>query len=641
MVTKLNKKLLAFLLVVGLLFLAQKKEAIPVDDFYIEDDFQQQGYTESNWEMNPGVTYSVGQLSVSHVNGADTTYLKNLKERDIKTKVELSVSGCTAYGQTSYFTLELGNHVVYTDSITTDVAAISKDIFIELIKHTTDPDTFSVIINGEQVSTVTIPETTAMLKYSFNRNNNCGTAGPYGGVIITYLKSRPFFNCILDSNEVWVRDRFAEGTTFDITDLKYTPTKFCLDSYPAVLRDLDLGVRVAGDVTKSMVLGEAVTVPANSYIEVSYATLYQAGIMERCGLGEVWNNNKSVCEGVLVETEEVYVIIREHEYIIVGSNQHYFTNNLVIGDKSITSGQPDFVCDGTSIREAGGDCNIAQYECNEKEVCIYDSGVYKCKGTEPENWNAPEPQGCWQVDVTFDGITYTMQDSETISLNQYLDLTLYIDGHYDYITDRVDSYTNNYVLTLKNRDFLQMQAMQGTESDYWVILNDNKNMCFQLSNDLANFNSNQAGFYNKYTRFLLQSQGTEYIQTDLPLGSGTTCIPVDTTQLGEIMYEITPYFYLGNDRYFDNEKITYTYNIVNEIPTNVTIIYQDRDCNDFGCPNGGTCQLKDGAYVCVVETVVYVDSGGTPTEDTTDSNMVIILMVGLGMFVLLAVAGKK
>lgn len=280
------------------------------------------GTWETTWTIAGTTTstvYASGNLlvlSTAEYISSSATYLTNLKNKDIKTKLSFTADRCTHIDSISLheFNIHLGSETVYSYSLsTTQPTPTPIPFLIEIIKDVTDSDKFVVLVNGEAIKEITILDDEAFLSYSvYTDKNACGTGGQSSTIYIDYLKSKPYFSCEVDSDEVVVRKRFGEGSTFNKDDLdcknfKCEPTKYCPHDYPAVVRNyLARGVKsdVRGTIIYGLAKGEYFTVPQFHAYEIQWITTAVVGMQETCDpLLEYYDTNTDKCyeQGFLFE----------------------------------------------------------------------------------------------------------------------------------------------------------------------------------------------------------------------------------------------------------------------------------------------------------------------------------------------------
>ncbi len=556
------------------------------DDYLIEDDFmiESQAFqkpfhdnpscdytagTTSSWDCDDGTWATRGicnnlGCSEAEIKGNDlilqgsssggdatATYKANLKNKDIKFRVELQSNG----GGVNF-----GSHNVLSGN--------SGFHLIELIKDVVDEDKFLVLDNGEAVKEIIVSDSEANLEFYCNKKDG-GYGGPSGYIKVDWIKSKPYFSCEVSNNEVVISDFFGEGSTYDIHDLTYEATKFCPVDYPAVVRDYsEIGIKsdVRGSIIEGLTKGKSFTVPSMQSHEIRYITTYKDDMGVRCEINEVYDTQLKECVSKIFEQDyiiqmatscdqvtcneeyseycemrdDVPVCVRPYKVvekvrdkiiIKVGSDQHSFENEAVIGNKQITTSIPEFTCN------PGG-----------------------------EDHNAPFPdKDCWNVDVNYDGESYEMKEGDKVDLNDYLNLELKsITAHYEYDLGKVDSYSNLMILTI---DFDGVTS-KIIDSNYYVVKDSSREMCFDIENKLGvDFSKDQSGYSILQTVDLQNIQKPREIrEKDIPGGKTQFCIPIDTEIYGISFFEINPYFKIDDELFFDDEEIVYNYEVVDEIP---------------------------------------------------------------------------
>lgn len=583
------------------------------DDFNTEDDFtipQESKWTTdlvsrtcqagggSSKGYSGSATIQNGQyVLTSPYNDATSTvtYKTDLKQKDFKTRVTLQVNNPQFNSGSAIFTLSLGGVQIYTDSITSGNSKLgssnSKDLLIEGIKDIENPDIYHINVNGEEVKQIEVKSDTALLSYTVN-NQNAGTC-PYPGstaLSIDYLKSRPYFNCYVDSDEVVIRDVFVEGSTFGYDDLTYPPVKFCVDSYPAIKRSFtEKGVKadIQGQLTKKIITNQQITVGEGESIEIYYIADYKEGMGLRCGLDLAYDTTAKKCVKIIAEAEDIVEIINNKEFITIQKNQYLFQDKLTFADAVLTSQKP----------------------------------VYLCANQEAKA-NAPDPENkCWESTISYDGKLLKFQANEEKSLNDYLSLKYIPEAQFK---DKLvqDDYTNNFVLSYK--DFLSINSIGDPKDDYYVVFGKDANVKFSIDNKLGDLSG--AGVQVMKKTSLLFSETTEQKTIAIKEGKHDYSIPIDSNRLGIVSYQITPFFKIGNELFFDNEVITRNYEVVNQLPSPEVIT---------------NTEIK--VIEKVINKPVFITSGqDTPTTDSSTTIPIVIFLIVVGaVLIIWKVYSKK
>jgi hypothetical protein len=178
------------------------------------------------------------------------------------------------------------------------------------------------------------------------------------------------FSCEVETDEVVVADEFSSGTTFDIGDLAYVPVKFCLDSYPAVVRSMTeegVATDIKGEITRKLARGASITVNPDETIMVVYIADYEEGMVERCQIGDVYNTRTNQCEKLIEEGEDTILVLNNITVLTVSKDEALLGASQFVGDKEFSI---------TDVR-------------------------YTCWISYPDmNFDAPSPDiDCWSVDL--------------------------------------------------------------------------------------------------------------------------------------------------------------------------------------------------------------------------------------------------
>ena len=350
------------------------------------------------------------------------------------------------------------------------------------------------------------------------------------------------FGCQFEPDEVVVHDSFLGPGNVNITMLNAPIEQFCTDEYPAILRNFTAGIKqdIRGDVTKTFARYENFYVPDGLELVVHYITDFREGIAERCPIGKSWSIKNKTCQQVVYEAPDIIEVIRDTKYITISTNQTSFSNSIDIGKLKITSSGLSYNCDKTT------------------------------------GYTAPQPKNeCWTTSANYNNNNYNFGFSEQeIDLDNTFKLQFFAEGRWDEGAQSLKDSNTNFVLTLKNRDFLTITPITKKDliTDFFILHNTPKKLEFTIKNNLTNFTNLQSGFNIKKTKMLMFSQSILEEQKDLLVGETNYSIDVDTSELGEIIYEITPYIKIGNMKFTDNQAIVYNYKVVIELPDNVVVV---------------------------------------------------------------------
>jgi lipoprotein signal peptidase len=346
------------------------------------------GFT--NWECNDGKwkrsgktasggSQGISAISDAFVNPADSTrklaiyggqnsgsgyaqYLVDLSSKDVKIKFK-----------------NYGNMNIAYGSWSKDISGnqFGNDNLIEFIKSVTDSTKYSIILNGDYLQDATIVSP-AYVSFTQPVNEYVDSNGyyqRYGNTFVNYIKSRPYFSCEVDNNEVIIRDRFNEGSTFGWKDLTYEPTKICPLDMPAVVRDFrERGIKAdtKGTITWNLAHGASFTVPQYQTYDIIYITKYQEGMGERCNpLTDAYDTNTKTCKSLINEEDFVIKDCNTNPEICASPNKCELRN-------------ANYVCVTTDEKIIVQNCNTNPEICDAalKEECQLRDTRYVCARTE-------------------------------------------------------------------------------------------------------------------------------------------------------------------------------------------------------------------------------------------------------------------
>lgn len=252
------------------------------------DDNFDYGYRGSNTGTPPsklfecalspgGMVHTAGGSNIGYYLGGCTSY-KDFKGQEVV--VLLEAKGGTTFG--SY----------------TRRGGVLETLYF--VPHTLDSNKFDVFMNGKSpanlVTTSTIDGNTGRLNFG-------------GDGAIYYIGYKAQFSCDLSSDEVWIQEAFT-NSTFSIKDVAFIPTKFCKETRPFVLRDINQGeTAIYPDPIPDFNRGVSLSVPPDKAIIVNYATFYISGVTNRCDVNQANAkvNGQWVCKDIIKSIEYVTV----------------------------------------------------------------------------------------------------------------------------------------------------------------------------------------------------------------------------------------------------------------------------------------------------------------------------------------------
>ncbi|QGH73159.1 MAG: hypothetical protein [Siphoviridae sp. ctjeG17] len=519
-------------------------------------------YAEGNGnsEACPVATSSINEengLAIITAQGGrkgSITFLKNLDNHHIKLNGLFEVSSYSRGGPTTgTMNIYLNNTVVYSQSMTVFEGAnrggMTQDepFVIELLLDVENENKYNVEANGVKISSIIVPQETVLITVEVTSSGESCSA-PSARVLLDNVKAKPYFSCRVDDDEVVVVDRFKEGVTFDRADLAYPVRKFCPTEYPSIRRSLDQKGVIAdtqGQFASKLLAGESITVQDGETIEIYSITDYKEGMGARCGLDSAYDPAQARCVKIIEEQADTVEFINSKEIITVGKNQIAFVDKINIGDTTITSSKP-------------------AYSCAEQDTKA----------------NAPDPQkSCWSTSVAYAGQSTTFKYDDSKDLNQYLNLRYIPTAQFkDEIVQ--DDYKNNFVLTIRNDDIFQIGNIVQDKNNYYVKTNSKRDIPFTVTNNLANFAKEQSGYTVKKTSLTLFAEETQTINVALPRGTTSASYSIPTNVVGQFVYEITFWYKIGDEVVYDNEKIVRSFEVVDTVPTDVTVNVVEKQSQD-------------------------------------------------------------
>jgi len=411
---------------------------------------------------------------------------------------------------------------------------MSKNFLFEIVPDVLNPEIVTIYLDGGMVKTITIPSPyhpKLVLKAGGDRNF----------VELQEVRYKPLYSCEVENDEVVIRDVFTEGSIVTINELTYPPVKFCLDSYPAVLRSFTeegVATDLQGKITRQLAGGESVTVPLDSTLAIHYIADFREGQVLRCGVDEAYDIKSGVCVKVVSEAPDIVEVVRDIILVEVGGREKVVESRVVIGDYSLTAGIPSFSC----RNEVMGNVMI------------------------------PNPKSdCWSTVYTSSlGSNMVLEPFGMGVIDKYFGIESLPSGRYDYTLDsvEVDSLSNKFKFGIVDDSFLTItQPSFNMDTDYFKLLKSGEKLSFNIDNKLTNLPD--SGVRVNVVKDLVDGEESFLTSISFDKGSQTYSIPIDTSQLGIISYEITPYYTVNGDKFFHTRGIVVNYEIVQEIPENV------------------------------------------------------------------------
>lgn len=465
--------------------------------------------------VNP-TTGSVEDGSVTLVPKID------LLNNDVKLRLILDSGVCNQAGAFADISIGTGagQNYQYGQGDVPNSATDCSNQVIEFVHSTLDKEIVYIERNGQVVDQKTVTDVGTYPVIQLGGNSE---------YFVEYFQSRPYYNCELNAGEVWVIDEFVGASSIDITDLSFEVKGFCREQYPAVVIDTTNGGSRAdtrGDITDALARGETINIEEGTVLRIGYVTDYTQDMSVQCqDIGNAYDPQTDQCVQYVEEQQGGTEVIRDTETIILGANEFQVTNNANIGDFSVTSTTPEFVC------------------------------------TTSNNQNAPNPQNeCWEIPVDIDDTAYTFIYGAEIEVNSFFDLKVITDALYDAGDGSVDPWENTLIFSL-NKDLIDVSPI---EQDYYAIKDETKKIEFR-ADSFANFDD--AGV--KITKRVRITNEEEIISGTISFTKGVEDyeIDLDTDKLGEYDYQICPFVRIEGNQVFSKDCVIYNFAVVDEIPS--------------------------------------------------------------------------
>jgi len=431
----------------------------------------------------------------------------------------------------------------------------SKDMIEEYIKDIEDENIWHKTVNGQYIGTVGVRDSFSFGATSYPPNfglpEYSGQYDRQGSTLIKSIKSRPYFNCNVEADEVVVKDSFVEGTTFSFTDLTYVPVKFCTDSYPAIKRSFtEEGVRadIYGQLTRALTRGEAVTVNLNESIEIYYIADYIEGMGERCPLDSAYDVVAGACTKIINEAADIIKIENKIELITLGPQEtmiplDIITDSFEIGGHTLSTEKPVYIC--------ANEDDQASYP-NPRPGC-WDITLQLLREGSSSRGLGGSPNYLYNS-VDF-GIAADLFELRGIPSVTYEDLTVQ------------DDWVTNIIIKPSNSNVLEVSVI--SDETFFLKFNEENNINVTVRSALGSFD--YSGVQVKTTTNLLFGENTEQINIRFDSDPETISVPIDTSAYGETTYEISFWYEIGNKKFFDDQKLVRSFKIVDQTPDEILV----------------------------------------------------------------------
>jgi hypothetical protein len=497
-----------------------------------------------------------------------------------------------------------------------------------------------------------------------------------GGMLwVDFVKYAPYMSCEIDyTNEVVVRDKFAEGSTVNMTTLTYTPLKFCPQDL-GVLRFTEQGLTdELGSLTEAVARGKSLVVPAGEYWQYDYVTEYVTNMTERCGVGFAYDTSLEECVSVASQQIPTNVLLycEEDADCVVPPNCHDATVSCVDNQCDYNSSvcTMEQIINYISVIEA--------LDLEQPEVILLNNGSIKVRfvadetvagelfeATIPspqkqktecqvsEGYLSPLKEGCYKTVVDWGDYLFNIENGEEKKINDYVTVKYIMGGKgvyngiksakremppdgncerqdisfdYEWVAEGdcypEKDYENIFEVTFT--DVIDITDATYTEK---VALGSNNIAKVSIKNNI--FPLNDAGFtvqFSKGLRDIYLPSST----TDANFASGESDYNVNmlSDELGTYTMEIIPFFNIVGNQFYQFKKIAISYYVGQET----------FDCSVYGCTIGEcqpdvSCLVDSGGFIEDIYT-----APSTPVE--REEQTFILLFIGAMVIFLLMMRGK-
>lgn len=473
------------------------------------------------------ISLSDGFLRIEGHSGCSFTIsTKDLKGYDFKTAFNLDVQGTRHNSASGSISVGINQNDVCSLSAS-GTSRIQKNVLSEITQNRANQDVYNGNCNGIDLSS----------EFPAGENTELTYTGQltYSLAYIDYLKTRPFFSCEIQQDEVLVKDTFSAGQ-FGYSDLSFKPFKFCTTDFPVLIQEVGTGVTSdkRGDITTKLSYREPIIVPEGRIYIVGYIADYSNGMKERCSVGQSYNTKLGKCEQYATEESDIIEVVREVKFIEVGKNEFTFTNSGSIGDLSISSSAPKFTCSDTYA-------------------------------------TAPNPnEGCWNIPVTAGNGAFNPIYGKEFLIKTGIVGKAFTEAVWENGILRNNKYTNTILVTINDL----FDVIPSFDKAYFVNQNEEAYLYLTIDNKVANFKD--AGVKIVIDNKLLNTEETKFVSFPITLGENTYKIKKETGQLGQFEYKITPFVTISGKNVFDNQQVTYSYEVIQKVTPQELIVKNEQ-----------------------------------------------------------------
>ena len=483
--------------------------------------------------------------------------------------------------------------------------------------HTLDNSKVDIIANGLFQKTVTVANPFYI---------SLATSGQDAYAFIHYIGYKAQFSCDLSPDEVWVHEDFAQP--FNIHDLTFSPTKFCQDTRPFTLRDIQQGeTKITPDPTPDFNRGQTLTPPTNNLIGVNYATYYVSGVNNKCSVNEanILVGGKWVCSQVIKPVEVVVQCQSNSDCPVPLKNQcpNYFVgcqNQKCVYDDNILNSTAcrnevvtivkqvqlldyrafvNVTSDNTFLFTEGTGTDTfnignAKFTSHTTSTCQIPSDV---------DFYSPSPS-CFNAAINYDGNNYNVKDSQVLALSPYIKFVYYGGGQVKRNNEGnpVAQLTGNYYFTI-SRDALAVETGSSSE----VLKDSDSNIVLNIINNLPDGKVTLK--VSQKVKMTNQNLPEKVYDFDVKKGVNSVQIKRDASNYGTISTNVQ-LFYKVQNTLIPSNQFLFNYNVVDKL-------------------SGITPQ----------PIVVYINSSTTPlvvSQPPAQTKTILYILLGVGAFFIIS-----
>src|SRR3990167_5523986 len=332
---------------------------------------------------------------------------------------------------------------------------------------TFEPNKVSVSMNGVTIKTIEVSNPFYITLSTKSYPNT---------IIMQYIGYKAQFACDLASDEVWIRESFAQQ--FSINDLSFRPTKFCDNERPFTLRNIAQGETKISIGEGIIPLNQGQTIPprlleVGEIVTINYATPNVAGVTNICQpdqanvkIAGIW-----VCSQVIEKTTITREVLVREILPVTSVNSFTFTST-----------------------ETNGQFNIGNeiFKTAESYACQLPS--------EGEIIRPPNPEGCYDALLSYAGQQQTLKDKQIVKIADNINVQYLASGSIQ--GGDISKLDGVYIFSIDGK-VMELEAEGGLN----IRLNNDANLDISLTNNLpTNIISLKATQKVKATNQILPSQ---------------------------------------------------------------------------------------------------------------------------------------